>query len=292
MYKDEKIAIIILTCNGEKTIRYLLESIKKQTKKGKILVIDSDSDDLTWDILNKETMPMQIKRIRRNTFNHGGTRQMAAEMCKDAEYLVFLTQDAILESENTIEKIINCFRDQKIGCAYGRQLPHANARVLGAHARLFNYPEQSRIKSLKDIEELGIKTAFMSDTFAAYRRIALEEVGGFPPNVIVSEDIYVAAKMLLKNWSVYYCAEAKVYHSHDYTIKEEFKRYLYIGRFYGKEKWIKETFGKAEGEGKKFVLSAFKYVNKVRKILLIEMCVRTVIKYIAYKIGMNEEINK
>ena len=43
-----------------------------------------------------------------------------------------------------------------------------------------------------------MKTAFNSNSFAAYRRKALKDVGGFPINTILSEDMYVTAKMLLK----------------------------------------------------------------------------------------------
>ena len=84
-----------------------------------------------------------------------------------------------------------------------------------------------------------MKTAFNSNSFAAYRRKALKDVGGFPINTILSEDMYVTAKMLLKNWSVAYCADAKVYHSHNYTIWQEFKRYFDIGVFHAKEAWIR-----------------------------------------------------
>lgn len=53
---------------------------------------------------------------------------------------------------------------------------------------------------------------------------------------ILSKDTNVAAKMILVEYSIAYVAEAMVYHSHDYTILEEFKRYFDIGVFYGREK--------------------------------------------------------
>lgn len=149
MNVDDKVFIVILTCNGEKTIRNLLESLKRQEHQRKILIIDSESSDSTIKIISEMNMEIKVKSIFHKEFNHGATRQMAVNMCKDAEYIIFLTQDVILAETNTIEKLLDCFKDKKIGCAYGRQLPHKNAGILGTHARLFNYPEQSQIKKWK-----------------------------------------------------------------------------------------------------------------------------------------------
>ena len=39
---------------------------------------------------------VEVHLVARANFNHGGTRQMAAELLLDAEILVYMTQDAIL----------------------------------------------------------------------------------------------------------------------------------------------------------------------------------------------------
>ncbi|MCO6740560.1 hypothetical protein KQH31_30745, partial [Streptomyces sp. CHA15] len=85
------------------------------------------------------------------------------------------------------------FAAPDIGVAYGRQLPHTDAGILGAQARRFNYPVESRIKRLSDAPQLKVKTCFSSNSFSAYRRAALTDAGGFPTDVIGSEDAYTAA---------------------------------------------------------------------------------------------------
>lgn len=287
---DEKTIIVILTCNGEKTIKKLLKSLQRQKKQKRILVIDSESDDSTIKIISEMKMNIKIKKICRSDFNHGKTRQMAIDMCRNAEYFVFLTQDVIIAENDAIEKLLTCFENKQIGCAYGRQLPHKNAGILGAHARLFNYSKQSQIKKMEDAKNLGIKTIFISDSFAAYRRKALEDVGGFPRNVILSEDSYVAAKMLMNGWDVFYCAEAMAYHSHDYTIVEEFKRYFDIGVFHAREAWIREEFGKAEKEGMRFIFSEFKYAFSYGISLIPSLILRNLLKYLGYQLGLKENI--
>ena len=176
-----------------------------------------------------------------------------------------------------------------IGVAYGRQLPHADAGLLGAQARRFNYPPVSRTKRLADAGELGIKTCFSSDSFSVYRRDALEAVGGFPEDVIGSEDAYVAARMLLAGYAVRYAADAEVHHSHDYRLLEEFRRYFDIGVFYGRERWIGEAFGAASGEGLRYVKAELQAVLAAGALWRVpEVLLRSAAKLLGYRIGQGE----
>jgi rhamnosyltransferase len=251
------------------------------------LIIDSGSSDQTPIIVKESNY--RLVSIKKEDFNHGSTRQMGVALC-NAQFIIFLTQDAILTQSKSLQNIIQCFENPRVGAAYGRQLPHADSGVLGTHARLFNYPEQSKIKSLADARNIGIKAAFLSNSFAAYRREALIAVGGFPNNTILGEDTYVAAKMLLADWKIAYCAEAQVYHSHDYTYLQEFNRYFDIGVFHSRESWIREKFGQAEGEGLKFVLSEAKYlIDSGKWYLLPSAFIRTCLKYLGYRLGMREK---
>ena len=103
-------------------------------------------------------------------FDHGGTRQAAVVGISDmTEILVFLTQDAILATPDALEILVKAFDDPSVGAAWGRQLPQNEATPRAAHARTYNYPARSRIVAAEDIPELGIKAAFCSNSFAAYR---------------------------------------------------------------------------------------------------------------------------
>ena len=282
------IQIIIPIYKPDNKFIELLRQIKKQEMKNiPVLIIDSGFDEKY--LAEIKDMNYKVKKIDSKTFNHGGTRQMGADMFPEKDVYVYLTQDAILADEYAISNIMKVFNNKNVGCAYGRQLPHKGAGIFASHARLFNYGTESYIRTLKDSPKYGMKTAFISNSFAAYRRSALKDVGGFPSDTILSEDMYVAAKMLLKNWSVAYCADAKVYHSHDYTIWQEFKRYFDIGVFHARESWIRKKFGAAEGEGKKFVISEAKCLAKKNPLLLIEMIARDGMKFLGYRLGLNEK---
>lgn len=266
----------------------LLEQIKKQTEKNiSLLIIDSGSNGEYKKLLTG--LNAEIIEINAEEFNHGGTRQMGINSCQDKDIYLFLTQDAILANEFAIERLVAVFADTKIGCAYGRQLPHKNANVFAAFARKFNYPNASYVRSYEDRKKYGMKTAFLSNSFAAYRKEAMADIGGFPTNTILGEDMYVAAKMLKNGWDVSYVADACVYHSHNYTIWQEFKRYFDIGVFHARERWIRDEFGKAEGEGKKFVIKEIKYLLKKYPLSILEMFARDGIKFLGYRLGFIEK---
>jgi len=250
------------------------------------LIIDSQSEDGTANLF--ATKGFKVYGITRQAFNHGATRQLAVDLCPKADILIFMTQDALLASSESLAKLVVPFKNPKVGAAFGRQLPNEDANPIAAHARLFNYSPESRIKGFDDIPALGIKTAFISNSFAAYRRSALEAIGGFPCRCIVSEDTYVAAKMILAGWKVAYCADATVYHSHNYSWRQEFQRYFDIGVFHSREPWVRTQFGGAEGEGRRFWKSEMKYLLRHAPHLIPSAFLRTVIKYLGFRIGLVE----
>ncbi|WP_332237833.1 glycosyltransferase family 2 protein [Sporolactobacillus sp. KGMB 08714] len=289
-----KVSFIIPVYNPGPDIKELVDCIKDFSLKNKegteILVVDSSSTDGSTRFMENDPSIKLIK-IKKSDFNHGGTRNTASSLA-NGEYLIFLTQDVVIRDSQCFGNLIRTFEeDPKIGIAYGRQLPKSNADFLGRTSRQINYPPQSQIKSLVDKTKLGIKTIFVSNSFAAYRKRALDEIHGFPTDVIMNEDQYVGAKMIEHGWSIAYCADACVYHSHNYTHSQEFKRYFDIGVFFGKEKWILEEFSQAEGEGAKFVVHQFRSLLADKQLSLIPgFVLRNFLKYLGYKLGMNEKL--
>lgn len=281
-----KITVIIPTLNAERELPNLLRMIPKNEDL-EIIIIDSSSEDATINIAKDYGAKVII--IKRTEFNHGGTRNIAAHEAR-GELLVFLTQDALLQEEKSIKNLVSVFDDPNIAIAYGRQLPHKDANIFGGLARKFNYPHSSVVKSLSDKGKYGIKTVFTSNSFAAYRKDILMQIDGFPKNVILGEDMYVAAKLILKNYKIAYVANAVVYHSHDYSIIEEFQRNFDIGVFHQREKWILEEFSSPEGEGIKFVLAEWSYLKKNNKVHLIPLSlIRNASKLLGYKLGKNHK---
>jgi rhamnosyltransferase len=281
-----KIACIIPTHNGGVRFPLLLNSLKLQSISFDLFIVDSDSRDGTNTLA--KSSGISVIDISPSQFNHGGTRQMMVNNNPGYDIYVFLTQDAILIGKDAISSLIAPFSDSTIGAVCGRQIPHLNATAMAQHARFFNYPDHIEIKSQADIPVLGIKTAFMSNSFAAYRGNALNEVGGFPSHVIFAEDMYVTAKMLMSGWKVAYTGNAKCYHSHNYALTEEFKRYFDMGVFHAREPWIRDNFGGAGSEGIRYIKSELRFLGLRRMHLWIPVIIRNAIKLFGYKLGQKE----
>lgn len=286
-----KVSLIIPVYNGGNLfkecvymINYNLSNLPKEIQLS-VLFIDSSSTDGTQSYI--KTLPFQVKTIPTDEFNHGGTRNLGVELLSNAEIVIFLTQDAILNNQDSIKNIIEVFSDPKVAIAYGRQLPHLDANPIATHARLFNYKKESYFADLNSKNTMGIKTVFCSNSFSAYRISIFNELGGFPNNTILSEDMYFAAKVVLAGYRIAYVANAEVRHSHNYTPIEEFKRYFDIGVFQHDESWIRKEFGGAGGEGKKYLISEFKYLLKFAPLWIPKACLSNFLKILGYKLGQN-----
>ena len=283
------ITVCIPTLNAHETAPQLIQSLSEQTQQpDSIIVIDSASDDDTREQFF--AAGATVYTIERCNFNHGGTRQLVVEMVPNADLVIFLTQDAVLADRLALESLARCFRDRSIAAAFGRQLPRLGAGHIEAHARIFNYPGTSRVTGLDDRKTMGIKAAFISNSFAAYRRAELLAAGGFPTHLILGEDTYVAAKMLLAGKKIAYCAEATVYHSHDYGFAEEFRRYFDTGVLHAREPWIRARFGNAEGEGLRYIKSEMAYLWKKNPFLIPSSVLRTGCKYLGFRMGLRESL--
>lgn len=283
------VALCVPTLNPDAQAADFLSALASQTRQpDTFIVIDSESTDHSRDtFVNAGAM---VHVITRSEFDHGATRQWATTLCEAADIVVFLTQDAVLSDAHALQNLVECFADEKVSAAYGRQLPRKNAGPIEAHARLFNYPVQSQMKTMADSEHLGIKTAFISNSFAAYRIAALRSVDGFPQKTILGEDTFVAAKMLLQGWAICYCANACVYHSHDYTIREEFRRYFDTGVFHQQTPWIRERFGEAEGEGMRYLRSELSYLWREAPYLIPSAIFRNAAKLLGFRLGHLERV--
>lgn len=281
-----RIACIVPSYNGREDLARLLDSLSKQSAPFDLFIVDSSSSDGTAELARSRVA--NVVTIPGSQFNHGGTRQMMVARNPGYDVYVFLTQDAFLEDADAIVRLVSPFEDEKVAAVCGRQLPHLDATLLAEHARAFNYPATSLVKSFDNALVLGIKTAFMSNSFSAYRGKALLEVGGFPEHVIFAEDMYVAAKMLLNGWKVAYAGDASCRHSHNYTLLEEFRRYFDMGVFHAREPWIRERFGGAGGEGMRYVKSELSFLGLSRLHLWPGAILRNACKLLAYKLGQNE----
>lgn len=285
-----KVCVIVPVRNGGKRWQEAAAALHAAVPDPTMVaVVDSSSDDGSDAVAAAHGFRLQ--KIAPDTFNHGRTRQEAiARFGAGSPFIVFLTQDAIVNGPQSLVRLVAAFEDPAVGAAYGRQLPHRDAGAFEAHGALFNYSATSRTKALADAADLGVKTTYLSNSFAAYRASAVFACGGFPDHLILAEDAYLSAKMLLAGWCVRYCADACVYHSHAYSVRQEMQRYFDFGVMHAQMPEILSRFGAPDAEGMRFLVSELRYVAKRAPWRLPEVAVRNSLKYLGYRLGRNYRV--
>lgn len=280
------VSLVVVTYNPGLWWSDWLHSVNCQTVPFvKKIIIDSSSDD--GCLQRSDLTGFDVVTIMSDEFDHGGTRQLALEYIGDSDIVVYLTQDAILIGEDAIKNLVRAFEDDNVAIAYGRQVPNENSTSVEAHARLFNYPQVSHVYGFDDKANVGLKVAFNSNSFSAYRVSAMRAINGFRSNVIFGEDMLVAAEALEKGHQIAYQHEACVFHSHAYSIKQEFQRYFDMGVMHDTEKWLLTDFGKPVGEGFRFIRSEFSYLLNKAPWRIPEALIRTFMKYTGYRLGLS-----
>ena len=285
--------IIIPTYRPDETLCLLLQKLREQTFVIHRVLILNTEEGLWKEAIQKypieealSELPCgyQICHVAKAEFDHGGTRQLGAEM-SDADLILFMTQDAMPADEFLIEKLAEAVSQENVAVAYARQLPKPDCHIVEQYTRQFNYPAESRIKTAADIPVLGIKTYFCSDVCAVYRKEIFEKLGGFESPVIFNEDMFFAAHAVANGYGVAYAAEAKVIHSHNYSMMQQFHRNFDLAVSQKQHPEIFEQVS-SEAEGMRLVKSTVSYLCRIRKPWLIfHFGMQCVGKYAGYWMG-------
>ena len=284
---SRSVSLIIPTCNPGGDAELLREGLARQVSKpDEVILIDSSSTDgSTAGWLGDE---YRLYSIPRAEFDHGGTRNLGARY-SSGDILVFMTDDAIPADEHCLENLIAPLLSEEVVATYARQIPKRGANPLERFLRSFNYPPTSRIQELADVRELGIQAFFFSNVCSAVRADTFWEVGGFPERVIQDEDILLCAKLLRAGYKVKYTAEAQVYHSHDYNLRQQFRRYFDHGVAVAQAGGLLEG-ARTGGRGLRFVVEQARYVMQTgNHASLFTVFAEAAAKATAFSLGKQEK---
>ena len=285
------ISVIIPTFNAGKFLEKQFISLRSQTLPCEIIIVDSSSTDNTVKI--SKSFGAKVVSIEKEAFNHGRARNLGVAR-SEGDILVFMTQDAIPFDKYAFEKLIEPVEitsednsKNKIAASYGKQIPQESAKPTERFARLYNYHDTPLIKGMEDVKKMGIKAFFFSNAFSCVRRDIFEEINGFPENLLMFEDMLFAAKLMQRGYKIAYVPEAKIIHSHNYTCRQQFKRYFQAGVSFKKNGWFLEL-AISDKEGVKFLIEEIKYLIKHNAFhWLIYAVIEAIFKYSGYKLGVN-----
>lgn len=279
-----KISLIIPTLNAGAHMETLLSRVSTQdVTPYEIIIIDSSSDDATVEIAQRFGAKTMV--IPRQLFNHGRTRNLAAGEA-EGDILVFMTQDALPFDNKLLGNLTAPLEENDIAASYGRHIPGPDASPPEIFARQFNYPESPLIKSMSLLPSYGIKTFFFSNVCSAVKRDIFFKAGMFPEGVRSNEDMLLAARLILDGRRVAYVPDARVIHSHTYSLFRLFARYYNIGASLKNNKWVLK-YARSEGEGLRFVREELRFLLDRRRYTWVPYIFpEALAKYAGYRIGL------
>ncbi len=274
---------------GEEFATLLIKLHQMSDEIGKVILANTEKaywESFERDYPKESCYPeLSVFHVTKEAFDHGGTRREAISRSK-ADIFVCMTQDALPADADLIRNLIAALTQKAdIAAAYARQLPKNGADVVECYTRAFNYPETGYVRYARDLSTYGIKAFFCSNVCAAYKRDIYEEMGGFVKQAIFNEDMIYAGNCIRKGYGIAYAAEAKVYHSHHYSGRQQYHRNFDLGVSQAEHPEVFEGV-LSESEGKKLVKKTVAYLIKAGKGYLIPKLVwQSGCKYLGYRAG-------
>lgn len=286
----ERVDVIIPVYKPERGFLTMIEKLRAQTVPINRIILMNTEQKYLDRLLYGTTLEREnhnnitVKHLSKREFDHGRTRNHGVKL-SDADVFLMMTQDAMPADEYLVERLLESLRGEKIAAAYARQLPGEDSSEAERYTRQFNYPEESCVKTKADLPKLGVKTFFCSNVCAAYRRDVFDELGGFVNRAIFNEDMLFAAKAVEAGYGIAYAAQAKVYHSHNYTYRQQFRRNFDLGVSQADHPEVFAAYP-SESEGIRLVKSTVAHLkgkrmwNKIPDVIM-----QSGFKYMGYLLG-------
>ena len=276
------IEIICPLYNGSKYIESLVNSISKQKNVNLLasFFVLTDTKDNSEEILNK--LNLNYVKIAKSEFSHSLTREYYAFKSK-ADIVVFITQDIVIESDLWLYNLTKDIASKEVAGTYSRQISKYNN--IEKYTREFNYKSISRTVSKKDINELGLKCFFFSDAASAVNKEVFIKVNGYDnKDLPISEDMYLAYKLINSDYKIKYCADSIVYHSHNFSLKELYKRYKLTGKFFKQNSYL-NNYGtnKSGGSLAKYIIKRAIQDKNIK--VLFRFIPDMLVRFIGMKVG-------
>jgi rhamnosyltransferase len=212
--KKIDLSIIIRTFNEEEHIKTLLSriSIQKTRKKYEIIVVDSGSTDQTLEII--EEFDINLVQISPDDFTFGYSLNKGIESA-NGNYYIIISAHCYPADELWLENILKPFSDKKVALVYGKQRGGDTTKFSENRIFMQWFPEEN-------IDDYRLP--FANNANSAIRRSVWEKIK-FNEKLTGLEDMDWVKNVKAIGYSISYRADAFVYHIHNESRTQIYRRY-------------------------------------------------------------------
>lgn len=254
-----------------------LKNLLKYPEICEVIVVDSSHSESHE--IREFSNDDRLKFIREEQFDHGASRNRGAKLAR-GEILLFMTQDAVPFEDNFAREIISSFSG-KIRAVYGKQIAD-ESNVFEFFERKNLYPDYQIIKRYKT--NMTFQDFFVSDACFAVEKEIFWNLGGFPENIISSEELILSIKILKSGYYILYNPNVKVLHTHNENLVRNFKRWFDVGVAFSHYPEVRRGFFGFAG---KLCVKELVYFLKKDPSSLFYLLARIFVRSAGIALGMN-----
>lgn len=184
MYREKKIAVVVVLYNGKSWIEKCFGSLTKSNIKTEIIAIDNNSVDGSAELLQELFPDVKLLKAGENLgFGKANNIGIRMALSEKAEYVFLLNQDAWVEKD-TFEKLLQIHNEKPI---FGILSPiHLNGSGKKMDENFAQYMNSVNTPNFLSDLFLGkqkqvYSTSFVNAAAWLISRECIERVGGFDP---------------------------------------------------------------------------------------------------------------
>lgn len=212
-----QVPVVLRARNDMPLVADTLRKLATQRAPFVLVAFDNDSTDGTREEIGKYTG--HIHRVAAGTYVPGRVlnKAMAAT---EGEFVVFINSDCTPQNDLMLGSLLAGFTDKTVAAVFGRQIPRPGCAPLMAKDTEDTYGDGARQRYWRHCFSMAI---------SAIRRSAWEQMP-FREDIQYSEDIAWTWDARKRGHEIRYVPDAIVMHSHNYTMKQIYRRQFGEGR--------------------------------------------------------------
>lgn len=210
---DPLVSIIMRSYNEAWALKDTLPALKAQDwTNWELIVIDSGSKDGSVELI-EATKPAHFIQIPSSEYNPSRVMNRGMELAR-SETCLFLNADATPVGSNWLRPLAMALENPKVAAVFGRQIPRPDCQAVFAHDydRCFGPNRES------------VNWGHFFSMVSSGLRKDVWRLRGFREDLQYAEDDEYTRWCVSQGYLVEYCEQSVAIHSHNYTMKQAYKR--------------------------------------------------------------------